>query len=658
MHPASEKAYCFAGYTLDQRRGCLRAGDREIELRPKSFALLCYLVENAGRLVPKDELVKAVWPNVLVTDESLTRCVSDVRLGLNDGGQCIIKTVPRRGYLLATPVSRLEPQVTAPSQDREPDAARPRRAERRLLTITAIFMAAALATIAFWWLRSGDISPSPTVIPAMADKPESPAPLITAVGSSAALAKLATQTAPRMSIVVLPFTNLSGDPNQEYFADGFSEDLTTDLSHIPGSFVIASTSANTYKGKALSGKEIASELGVRYVLEGGVRKAGDHVRVNAKLIDGETGAHLWAQRYDRDSADFMRVQDEITSQISNVLEMTLTQSESERSYREHPSNPDSLDLTLRANAMSDGPGSPEINENARRLYEHAVELDPKNAAAFVGLAMTYVTDVEENWVTGLSNISEAIKRADDAVSRALSINPQFASAYQAKSEILAYSMQDDYRGEIAQAIEAAETAFQLDPNNSSTAMWLGRLYTKAGHPERTRAFVEQSIRLNPRNSPSNSLYNLGMSQLVMGHYEEAIEIFQKSLLQQPRKLISWGGLTGALYASGREVEAKNALVKWREIAVTDEGYNPSGDSTDRDIFFVRLQVALIRLGRWPFAVDLVVGPGLSRALFKFQADENLPRTGQPDEATLARLGMPSQVKAITERVARSPVDRW
>ena len=141
MQTAAEKPYSFAGYTLDLRQGCLRAGDRQIELRPKSFALLRYLVENAGRLVPKDELVNSLWPSVVVTDESLTRCVSDVRLALNDGGQRIIKTVPRRGYLLAAPVSRLEPPVMAPSQDREPDAAPQRPAERRQPTFMAIVAA-------------------------------------------------------------------------------------------------------------------------------------------------------------------------------------------------------------------------------------------------------------------------------------------------------------------------------------------------------------------------------------------------------------------------------------------------------------------------------------------------------------------------------------
>jgi adenylate cyclase len=564
----------------------------------------------------------------------------------DDAGEHEVKNIARPIRVYALPAAAIEALPEAQLMHSPQSIGRRRVGGIPTIAIAAL---ASLIVVAggFWWLRSSDITPFPAVISATADKQTPPAALITAVAPSAALAKLGAQTAPRMSIVVLPFTNLSGDPSQEYFADGFSEDLTTDLSRISGSFVIARTTAYTYKGKALSENQIASELSVRYVLEGGVQKAGNQLRVNARLIDGETGAQLWAERYDRDSAEMLRTQDEITNQIANALNLTLVQSEANRSWRDHPSNPDSLDLTLRANALLNGPTLPEINANAQRLYQQAIELDPQNADAFVGLAWTYLNVLEENWPKELGYY-ETLKRADDAVRRALSIKPQFASAYSAKSQILAYSNKNDYRGEIAQAIEAAEAALALNPNRPGTIMWLGRLYSKAGHPERTKALVEQAIRLDPK-SPDPPFYALGMSQLQMGHNDEAIENFQRSLLLNPRKLISWGGLTGALFAAGREVEAKNALVKWREIAVTDEGYKPSGDSDVTDILNIRLQLALIQLGRWPFAVDLVLGKELTRPLTKFQADENLPQTGQPDEATLARLGITSQASASTSK---------
>ena len=662
MQPAVEKPYGFAGYTLDLRQGCLRAGDRQIELRPKSFALLRYLVENAGRLVPKDELVNALWPSVIVTDESLTRCVSDVRLALDDGAQRIIKTVPRRGYLLVAPVFKLEPPVIAPSQDRELYAAAQRPAERREPTIMAVVAAAVFATVVIvaggtWWLHSSDIMPFPAVVSATADKQTPPAALITAVAPSAALAKLAGAPPPRMSIVVLPFTNLSGDPSQEYFADGFTENLTTDLSRISGSFVIARSTANTYKGKALSAKEIASELGVRYILEGGVQKAGNHFRVNAQLNDGETGAHLWAERYDRESTDFLQIQDEITNQIANALGVTLSQSESDRSWRDHSNNPDSVDLTLRANALSNMPMSANGIVNMRRLYEQAIELDSKNVDALVGLAWTYASEWGEGW--GTWDELEMRKRIDTALTRALAINPQSAFAYYVKSEAFAYDDSQNWRGELAKAIEAAETALALNPNRPETLAWLARLYAKVGHPERTTALIQQANRLSPRDPRMPGwFYTLGMSQLQMGDNDAAISSFQKALLLRPRMVISWAGLTGALYAAGRDKDAQGALNTWGEVGVTEGGYTGLEYSLEAEILKVRVQVALLRLGRWPYTLDRGRSSSIAKALFEFQAAENLPQTGQPDEATLARLGMPSYVKATSAAAVRAPADNW
>ncbi|SDR39174.1 TolB amino-terminal domain-containing protein [Rhizobiales bacterium GAS113] len=530
----------------------------------------------------------------------------------------------------------------------------PQGIERRSVAGIPVIAFAALASLivvagGFWWLHSSDVTPSRAVVSATAEsKPAPAAALVTAVAPSAALAKLAAPTAPRLSIIVLPFTNLSGDPSQEYFADGFTENLTTDLSRISGSFVIARTTAYTYKGKALSAKEIAGELGVRYVLEGGVQKAANHVRVNAQLIDGETGAHLWAERYDRDSADFLRMQDEITNQIANALGVTLIRAESDRSWRDHPGNPDSVDLTLRANALMIGVSSQEANARARRLFEQAVELDPKNVDALIGLAATYTTEFGEDWGSP-TDMSEAQERIDNALTRALAIDPGSAFAYHVKSEALAYDNRRDWRGELIPAIEAAEAALGLNPNRPNTLVWLGRLYAKVGHPERTSALVGQGIRLSPR-APGlgNWLYTLGMSQLQMGNNDDAIKIFQKSLLLRPRKVISWGGLTGAFYAAGRDDEAHNALIKWREVAVSEGVYNLN-DPPDREVLNVRAELALLRLGRWPYALDLQPHEDLPKALFRFQADENLPQTGWLDEVTLARLGITSQASASTNK---------
>ena len=652
MQAADQRPYSFAGYTLDLRQGRLRAGQREIELRPKCFALLGYLVANAGRLVPKDELVQATWPNTFVTDESLTRCVSDTRLALGDGDQQIIKTVPRRGYLLAAAVSRIEPLVVAPPQDRDSEGvAYPPQGRRRANTmVMSATLALASVTIggAFWWLRSPVVARSQACASARNDDQGSRSPLVAPVAPPAALAKLATQTAPRMSMVVLPFANLSGDATWDYFADGFTDNLTTELSRISGSFVIAHGSASTYKGKAETEKQIANELGVRYVVEGSVQKAGSHIRINAQFIDGETGAHIWSERYDRESADYLKIQDEITNQIANALGNRLVVAESQRSWRDHPTDPDSLDLTLRATAMTWN--TAKSNADARRLYERAVELDPQNVDALIGLAWTYETEVEETWVTGGAG-REELKRANEVATRALSIQPRSASAYSLKSRILAYMTQNDYRGEIVQAIEAAETALEINPNRPGTLAWLGRLYSKAGHPERTFPLLEQANRLDPN---CHYPHTIGMAYLQMGHNDEAIDIFQRAVLVNPNFVNGWGGLTGALIAAGREAEAQEALAQWREVQARQGGYELDY-STDRDVLAVRVQLALLHLGRWPYSMELWIqelppqAQLMSRALLKFQADENLPQTSWPDEATLARLGIASQVSASSSK---------
>jgi adenylate cyclase len=251
---ANEDIFHFEGYTLDLRRACLHAGDREIELRPKSFEMLRYLVENAGRLVSKDELIKAVWPNVTVADESLTRCVSDVRLALGDADQRIIKTLLRRGYLFAAPVSA-GPMGGSATSGRPP---------------------------------GGPISD------------------FISESSLTASTEPTSRSAPRLSLVVLPFANLSGDSAQDYLADVITEGLTAYLSRVRDSFVIARTSALAYKGKAADVKQIGQELGVRYILKGSVQQSARRVRVSAQLVDAHTGAHIWADRFDADRVDLSR----------------------------------------------------------------------------------------------------------------------------------------------------------------------------------------------------------------------------------------------------------------------------------------------------------------------------------------------------------------
>jgi adenylate cyclase len=269
---AGRKMLQFKGFMLDFARNSLRAADRSVHVRPKAVEVLHYLVENANRLVTKEELIQAIWPNVIVTDQVLTHCVSEVRQAIGDSQQNIIVTVPRRGYRFTAPVLRVTTSAAVPQP----------------------------------------ASPTAELPPAGADFRAQSLQLV------------------RPSVAVLPFANLSGDPRQDYFSDGITEDITTELSRFSELMVIARNSSFQYKGKAVDIRLVGRELGVRYVLEGSVRRNGDRIRITAQLIEAATGAHRWAERYDRELHDVFAVQDEVARAIVAILAAHVNRAEIER----------------------------------------------------------------------------------------------------------------------------------------------------------------------------------------------------------------------------------------------------------------------------------------------------------------------------------------
>ena len=231
--------------------------------------------------------------------------------------------------------------------------------------------------------------------------------------------------------MVLPFTNLSGDPSQDYFADGITENLTTDLSRIRNSFVIARNTAFTFKGKNIPIKEISKELGVRYVLEGSVQRDQNHVRVNAQLIDGETGAHLWADRFEEDVPNVFKLQDQVVARLANTLGYELVKAEAQRST--HSTNPDAIDLTMRGWAALWQPPTKESIASARDYFERAIKIDPQNAEAMVGLAYARIRATFYGWSTAAEDKPAAQM---ELLTKATAINPGYAFAYYVKSTLL------------------------------------------------------------------------------------------------------------------------------------------------------------------------------------------------------------------------------
>jgi adenylate cyclase len=255
--------------------------------------------------------------------------------------------------------------------------------------------------------------------------------------------------------VVLPFTNLSGDPSQDYFADGITENLTTDLSRIRNSFVIARNTAFTFKGKNIDTKEISKELGVRYVLEGSVQRDQNHVRVNAQLIDGETGAHLWADRFEESITDLFKLQDQVVARLANTLGYELVKAEAQRST--HSTNPDAIDLTMRGWAALWHSPTKESIASARDYFERAIKLDPQNAEALVGFAYARARTRFYGWSTA---VEDAPLAQMELLAKATAINPGYAMAYYIKSTLLWVAK------EYPESLAAAETEVALDPNSA------------------------------------------------------------------------------------------------------------------------------------------------------------------------------------------------
>jgi adenylate cyclase len=341
---------------------------------------------------------------------------------------------------------------------------------------------------------------------------------VTAV--TAALEKTAApavpSAAPRLSIVVLPFANLSIDPEQQYFADGITEDLTTDLSRIEGSFVISRNTAITYKDKPVDAKQIGRELGVRYVLEGSVRRSGNQVRVSAQLIDAETNAHVWAERFDRDTSDLFALQDEITSRIAVALNLELVGAEAARPT-EHP---DALDYVFRGRAAFAKPNSRDICDEAIGFYERALALDPHSveaqsflAAALMDRAIGQLSDTKE----------DDIARAEVLAREALAASPRNWLSHYARGDVLRV------QGRYEEAIPEYETVLASNRNWVAALHGLGQCKLFTGSIEETIPLVEQAIRLSPHDPWLGVWYSqIGRVHLLQSRADEAIVWLEKA----------------------------------------------------------------------------------------------------------------------------------
>jgi adenylate cyclase len=390
----------------------------------------------------------------------------------------------------------LQPGATIPPPEEYRDGGRPGSSRNNMAVIVAVVV------VLFGVAAYGFLSWSPQE----ADEPE-------------AVIEILQE---RPSIAVLPFDNMSGDPEQEYFADGITEDLTTDLSRISGLFVVARNSAFAYKGRSVDLRTVADELGVRYLLEGSVRRSGDQIRINAQLIDGENGGHIWAERFDGTMADVFNLQDHVNRKIVAALEVNLTPADEERFDRVETTSPEAYDVLLRGIEQYNTFTIGAVVE-ARELFKQAAAIDPNYARAYANIALTYVTEINFFWSR---DREESIRLGLEYARKAVELDASIPQIYLTRS--ILYLSQRQHQA----ALEAAQRTIEVHPNYVDGYATLAFISSYSGAFERGLEAVAQAIRINPRGT-GIYLDVKGRILFLMKRYDEALPILEEALERNP-----------------------------------------------------------------------------------------------------------------------------
>ena len=384
------------------------------------------------------------------------------------------------------------------------------------------------------------------------------------------------------SVAVLPFANMSGDPEQEYFSDGISEDIITDLSKVAGLLVIARNSTFAYKGRHVDIRTVGRELGVRSVLEGSIRKAGNRVRITAQLIDAPSGGHLWAERYDRDLTDIFAVQDDVTREIVTALKVTLSPGEKARLAGATTSSNEAHDCVLRARALLSHMFGKDAFDRAVALLTRAIELDPDYAEAYAALAMTHSFDYQNRWS---DSSADGMKTAGRYVERAIEKDPNDPYGRYVAGVIVGYL------GDRPRAAREFAKALEISPNYAPAINASGVVEIFNGNPEKAIPLIERAMRLDPA-ATQQYLHFLGIAYFVLGKFEAAAAQFRERILLVPETDFSRSFYASALGHLGRTEEAREV---WRELMTVNPRYDLEQHLTN--LLFVRREDSdLIREG--------------------------------------------------------------
>jgi len=487
----ADRRFRLGNWQVRPASGEIADGQTVVRIEPKAMDVLVYLAAHEGQVVSREELERNVWHGALVGYDAVTGTIIKLRKALDDDARHprYIATIPKRGYrLLPGAVQPPDPELPGGLQLSAPallSESRPWPSRSWMLKIG--LLAAILVAI------------SVTVLVRQRQAPESDA--------------LVPRGSDIPSLVVLPFSNLGGDRDQQYFIDGLTEDLITGLSKLSGLRVIARNSAFAFAGTETPPREAAEQLGVRYVLQGSMRRSGDRLRVTARLVDTDTGTHLWAEQFDGGVGDLFAFQDRVAEQTAAALSVTLTESE-RRGLAAQPTTSFAAYEDYLRGRMIYGTLTKQENNLARAMYRHAIDKDPRFALAYAGLALSYIDDARSGWD---EDDGTSADQAMEMAKKAVDLDGTLPQAHFALGFVYLYG-----QARHQEAIAEARRAIQLDPNYADAYALLSSAYFFAGELDRTIDLDQEAMRINPASSFIYHIH-LGRRQYLEGRYHEALE---------------------------------------------------------------------------------------------------------------------------------------
>jgi len=513
--PKFEGSFWLDDWHVVPDSGRLVRQGAEVRLEPKVMSLLVLLSNNAGDVMSREAIEYEVWKDVVVGYDALASSIIKLRKALGDNSRepRYIETVSKKGYRLIAQVSRAQPPVMNSRIEA------PQRKKNLLLLSGLILLGVIVVTYALIRFFKQDFNHVPDS--ATAARPE--------------------------ALMVMPFANLGDDPSQEYFSEGITEDLITDLSQYSRLKVISHRTTLSYKNRDVSLKTLPDELGVRYVVEGSTRKDGNRVRINVQLIDALSGVNLWAERYDREIVGLFNLQDEVRKKIVSALKITLTEEERHREQKRYTNSIEAYDYFLQGQSQLVRRGSASDNDLAQQFMKKAIDIDPQFARAHAALALIYADAYRFDWM-GDADRSRRLALASGQ--RALDLDPNLPQANWIMGYVYLFLFEDH-----AKALKITQRAIELSPENPDAINTLAVINAFGDDPQKA---VLQMQELMQKNKSYSAMVPsvLGLAQMRLGHYSEALAALDNALMINPSRIPAMTLKAVVLYRMGKADDAE------------------------------------------------------------------------------------------------------